>query len=263
MNYLEEIIAHKRQEVEQKKSAGLASKLTGLLHDLPTPRDFASALSGEAVSLIAEVKKASPSAGLIRDPFDPVAIAKAYESAGAKALSILTDEKFFQGRLNDLRTVRESTSLPCLRKDFIVDEIQLLEARVAGADAVLLIVAALDEPELKFLYDRARSLDLHVLVEVHNEPELERALQLGTPIIGINNRDLTRMEVSLNTTVQLVPKIPEDRTIVSESGIKTFADVQMLKMLGVDAVLVGESLLKQENVQMAARALMGRKQLTD
>jgi indole-3-glycerol phosphate synthase len=263
MNCLEEIIAHKRTEVAGKKSAGLAAKLEARLRDLPPSRDFASALSGESVRLIAEIKKASPSAGLIRDPFDPVAIATAYERAGAGALSVLTDERFFQGQLDDLRAVRDATPLPCLRKDFIVDEVQLLEARVAGADAVLLIIAALNDSELRFLYDRARSLDLHVLVEVHDEPELDRGLALGARIIGINNRDLTKMEVTLNTTVQLVPKIPEDRTIVSESGIKTFSDIQMLKMLGVDAVLVGESLLKQENVETAARALMGQKQLTD
>lgn len=263
MNRLEEIIAHKRKEVAEMKSAGLAARFASRVENLPPARDFSSALYGEAVSLIAEVKKASPSAGLIRDPFDAVTIAKAYESAGAKALSILTDSKFFSGKLEDLTAVRAATSLPCLRKDFIVDEIQLLESRAAGADAVLLIVAALTDTDLKFLYDRARSLGLHILVEIHNEPELDRAIALGAPIIGINNRDLTKMEISLNTTVRLVPKIPDDRIIVSESGIKNFGDVQMLKMLGVDAILVGESLLKQEDVGTAAKTLMGLKQLTD
>ena len=263
MNRLEEIIAQKRKEVAETKASGLQRKLEDRVQGMPAPRDFASALSGEAVSLIAEVKKASPSAGLIRDPFDPVAIAKAYESAGAGAISVLTDEKFFQGKLGDLTAIRNATLLPCLRKDFIVDEIQLLEARAAKADAVLLIVASLNDSELKFLYDRAKNLGLHVLVEVHDEPELDRAVTLGAAIIGINNRDLAKMEVSLNTTVQLVPKIPDDRIIVSESGIKTRDDVQMLKMLGVDAILVGESLLKQENIEAATRTLMGLKQLTD
>jgi len=261
MNYLDQIIAHKRNEVAARKSAALVSKLESLLRDAASVRDFSAALSGEAVSLIAEVKKASPSAGLIRDPFDPVSLAASYERAGARALSVLTDEKFFQGSLDDLKAVRAATTLPCLRKDFVVDEIQLLETRAAGADAALLIVAALSDSELKCLYDRAVNLGLHVLVEVHDERELDRAVALGAPIIGINNRDLTTMEVSLNTTVQLVPKIPGDRTIVSESGIKTCDDVQMLKMIGVDAVLVGESLLKQENVETAVRTLMGVRQL--
>lgn len=262
-NRLDEIIAHKRNEVASKQAAGLEARLIAQSRDLPAVRDFASVLFGEAVSLIAEVKKASPSAGLIRDPFDPVGIARAYESAGASALSILTDEKFFQGGIGNLKQIREMTTLPCLQKDFIIDEIQLLEARVAGADAVLLIVAALDDSKLKLLHDCARNLGLHVLVEVHNELELDRALSLQASIIGINNRDLTKMETSLNVTMQLASKIPDDKIIVSESGIKTFNDVQMLKMLGVDAILVGESLLRQENIEVATRTLMGAKQLAD
>ncbi len=263
MNRLEEIIAHKRKEVAEKKATGLQDKLEERVKGLPIPRNFATALSGKRISLIAEVKKASPSAGVIRDPFDPIAIAKAYESAGADAISVLTDETFFQGKLGDLTAVRDRVLLPCLRKDFIVDEIQLLEARAARADAILLIVAALSDSELKFLHERAGELGLHVLVEVHDEPELDRAVNLDALMIGINNRNLANMDVSLSTTVQLVPKIPDDRIIVSESGIKTCDDVQMLKMLGIDAILVGESLLKQENIEAATRALMGLKQLID
>jgi indole-3-glycerol phosphate synthase len=209
-------------------------------------RGFAAALNRgpEALGLIAEVKKASPSAGVIAAEFDPVAIGRAYEAAGAHCISVLTDEQFFQGQLAHLTQVREATSLPCLRKDFIIHEAQVFEASVAGADCILLIVAALEQPALEHLYQTAETLQLDVLVEVHDAEELDRALDLGARLIGINNRNLHTFEVNLATTEELSEQVPDDVLLVSESGLKTRADAQRAFDCGCNAILVGESLMR-------------------
>ena len=209
-------------------------------------RGFAAALDRgpDALGLIAEVKKASPSAGVIAVDFDPVAIAKAYEAAGAHCVSVLTDEQFFQGHLGYLARIREATALPCLRKDFIIHEAQIWEASVAGADAVLLIVAALEQAQLERLYKEAETLLLDVLVEVHTREEMDRALDLGAKLIGVNNRNLTTFTVDLATTEELSEDVPDDVLLVSESGLKTRADSQRVFDSGCNAILVGESLMR-------------------
>ena len=213
-------------------------------------RSFARALDlgPEALGLIAEVKKASPSAGVIAEAFDPVAIARAYEAAGAHALSVLTDRDFFQGQLAYLSRIRAEVQLPVLRKDFIIHEVQLAEAAVAGADAVLLIVAALGQERLEALYEEALRLQLDVLVEVHDAEELDRALDLGATLIGINNRNLTTFEVDLGTTERLSEEVPEGVILVCESGIKTQADCQRAFDSGCNAILVGETLMRAADV---------------
>ena len=219
-------------------------------------RGFAAALDRgpAALGLIAEVKKASPSAGVIAPDFDPVAIARTYESAGAHCVSVLTDERFFQGRLSYLAKIREATGLPCLRKDFIIHEAQIFEASVAGADCILLIVAALEQAQLEHLYHTAETLQLEVLVEVHTAEELDRALDLGAWLIGINNRNLHTFEVDLATTEELSEDVPEDVMLVSESGIKTRADSQRAFDAGCNAILVGESLMRAGLAGVPAQA---------
>ena len=209
-------------------------------------RGFAAALDRgpNALGLIAEVKKASPSAGVIAPDFDPVAIARAYEAAGAHCLSVLTDEQFFQGHLTYLTQIRAATNLPCLRKDFIIHEAQIFEASVAGADCILLIVAALDDRALRHLYDTAQTFQMDVLVEVHTAEELDRALDLDAKLIGINNRNLHTFQVDIATTEQLSADAPEDVLLVSESGLKTRADTQRVFDSGCNAILVGESLMR-------------------
>ena len=202
----------------------------------------------DQLGLIAEVKKASPSAGVIAADFDPVEIAKQYEAAGADCISVLTDEQFFQGHLSYLTRIRQATALPCLRKDFIIHEVQLYEASVAGADAVLLIVAALEQARLEHLYAVAETLQLEVLVEVHTEEELFRALDLGTRLLGINNRNLTTFEVDLATTEKLSEEVPESVLLVSESGLKTRADTQRVFDCGCNAILVGEALMRTGDI---------------
>jgi indole-3-glycerol phosphate synthase len=214
-----------------------------------------------ALGLIAEVKKASPSAGVIAADFDYLAIAKAYEAAGAHCLSILTDEQFFQGSLRYLARIRKETALPCLRKDFIIHEAQIWEASVAGADAILLIVAALEQPELERLYKEAQTLQLEVLVEVHTREELDRALDLGADLIGINNRNLHTFEVDLATTEELSEEVPDDVILVAESGLKTAADTQRMFDCGCNAILVGESLMRAglEGIAEQAKSLLSAK----
>ncbi len=252
---LDDIAREKRNEVEARKRETPAFSLEGLA----ATRDFASALKNTAGSLpkvIAEVKKASPSKGVIRPDFDPVAIAKGYKKSGASAVSVLTDEKFFQGKLSFLTDCRRSIELPLLRKDFIIDKIQIEEARAAGADAILLIAALLDTGALRSFGNAARELDMAALVEVHDESELESALESGANIIGINNRNLQTFEVSINTTFRLAPMIPQNLTIVSESGIGTKDDLKRLRDAGIDAVLIGESLMRAEDPGAALKALL-------
>lgn len=222
------------------------------------PRDFLAALMGEGVSLIAELKRRSPSAGEIRPGADPALIASAYESAGAGALSILTEPEFFGGSLEDLRAARGACSLPALRKDFIVEPLQIVEARAAGADSVLLIVAALAVAQLKDLVGLSYEWEMPPLVEAHDERELEAALHSGATIIGINQRDLRTFEVDRQLAARLRPLVPEHGIVVAESGISTRADVEALAAAGVDAVLVGESLMRHDDPGHAAAALLGR-----
>jgi indole-3-glycerol phosphate synthase len=221
-------------------------------------RSFALALDRgpESLGLIAEVKKGSPSVGTITEQFDPVLIGKAYESAGAHAISVLTDEQFFQGHLRYLTEVRNETTLPVLRKDFILHEAQIFEAVVAGADAILLIVAALEQERLEKLHRLANEFQLDVLVEVHTLEEMERALEIEPRIIGINNRNLATFEIDLKTTEELSEEVPEEIILVSESGIKTPADTQRVFESGVNAILVGETLMRCEDVHETVASLL-------
>jgi indole-3-glycerol phosphate synthase len=222
-------------------------------------RGFAAAVDRgpEALGLIAEVKKASPSAGVIAADFDPVRIATEYEAAGAHAISVLTDEQFFQGHLSYLTRVRESIELPCLRKDFIIHESQIFEAAVAGADAILLIVAALGDAQLRHLLGVAETCQLDVLVEVHTLEELDRALALDVKLLGINNRNLTTFEVDLETTERLSEQVPDDVILVAESGLKTTADTQRVYDCGCNAILVGESLMRTGDIAAQVKELLG------
>jgi len=256
---LDKIIAHKRVEVEERKVRVPLSKLEKAAEAAPQVRDFASALkvAGYAPAVIAEIKKASPSKGVIREDFDPVSIALAYERAGAAAISVLTDEEFFQGSLDNLRAARESVKLPVLRKDFVVDPYQVWESRAAGADAVLLIATALRETELAELLSLTRDLGMCALVETHSEREVDTAAHCGARVIGINNRDLRSFRVDLTTTLRLLPHVPKDAVVVSESGITTRQDARFLKERGVDAVLVGEALMREPDPGLKLKELIG------
>ena len=257
-NILTEIAAHKRHEIAALKAKRSVDQLLAAAKLAPPARPFAKALrgNGNAIRLIAEIKKASPSAGLIREDFNPPQIARSYEAGGAAAISVLTDEKYFQGNLEDMREARRSVDLPVLRKDFTLDAAQIYEARAAGADCVLLIVKMLSESELAELLTQAGNVGLDALVEVHNQRELDCALIAGAELVGINNRDLTTFEVDLETTLRLAGQIPDGVTVVSESGIRTSEDVARLRDAGVHAVLVGESLMRQADVEQAVRELM-------
>lgn len=259
MNILDEILAHKREELVTARRATPDAAMARAAREASTsPRGFRRALtSTPAPRIIAEIKRRSPSKGEIRAHFDPVAIAAAYTKAGAAALSVLTDERYFGGSLDILRAVREVTHLPLLRKDFVVDAYQIDEARAAGADAVLLIVRALDRPDLAALLGHARGLGLDVLVEVHDEAELEVASAVGADLIGVNNRDLRRFVIDLATTERLAAKIPRNAVLVSESGIVTPEDVSRLMAAGAQALLVGESLMREEDVEAALLRLRG------
>ncbi len=254
-NILDEIIAHKHTEVE--KLLPVAEKLEAAASCRDDYRSFYTALGGglrdqadgigygtQSLAVIAEVKKGSPSAGTIAPDFDPVAIARDYQAAGADAISVLTDEKYFQGQLGFLSRIREAVDLPLLRKDFIIHEVQIHEAVVAGADAILLIVAALPQDRLLHLLDVAHRYPLDVLVEVHNREEMDRALDTPARIIGINNRNLKTFEVSLETTEVLSEEVGPDQILVSESGIVTGEDARRVHGWGADAILVGEALMR-------------------
>ena len=255
---LDEIMATKRREVAAVRERVSDRELERRVADLPPARDFTAAVGrpGE-VRVIAEVKKASPSAGVIREDFDPVAIARTYERHGAAAISVLTDVDYFQGSLEYLTAVKRAVGVPVLRKDFVLDRYQLLEARVAGADAALLIAECLPGDRLEELLVDALALGLHTLVELHDAEELDRILDLPAPVIGINNRDLRSFVTRLDHTLDLLPRIPSDRVVVSESGIKTHADVARLGAAGVRAVLVGESLMRRPDIGAALDELRG------
>lgn len=265
-NILDSIVAEKHRELARLPAREVtAETLRDAVAQHGPRRDFLGALrrppAGRA-ALIAEVKKASPSADVIRADFDPVALARAYESAGAACLSVLTDEKFFQGSLDYLRAIRAAVNLPLLRKDFVIDTRQILEAVEAGADAVLLIVAILDDERLHHFHELATGAGLAALVEIHDEAELDRAVALGAPLVGVNNRNLKTFTVDLATTERLADRLwgarsPADTLLVAESGIHTPADVARLRNCGARAILVGESLMRQPDVAAATRRLLG------
>lgn len=252
---LDRIMAHKVDEIAQAKARIPEQELRNQLGDAPPPRDFAAALNQDYVALIAEVKKASPSKGVFLADFDPLDIAQTYASYGASAISILTDEQFFQGHLDYLRQIRHKINLPILRKEFILDWYQVIESRVAGADALLLIAACLDDSQLADLYQLTTELGMVALVEVHNEQEMERSLTLHPQVIGINNRNLHTFEVDLHITHRLAALCPTDTLLVSESGIYTTADVEQVAKAGTHAILVGESLILAEDRPTQIQAL--------
>ena len=260
---LDDILAHKRLEVAaQKQRVDMDTLVANISASNDTPRGFMKALQARVAiggtAVIAEVKKASPSMGVIRASFDPVAIAESYAAAGATCLSVLTDEKYFQGSSHYLRLIRASVGLPLLRKDFIIDEYQIVEARALGADAILLIVAALSDAELAAFTRLAHDLGLDVLVEVHDEAECERALQLPLRVIGVNNRNLHDFSVSLDTSRRIQTMLPADYLLVSESGIHTRADIEALQADGIHAFLVGGALMQADDPGVALSALLAK-----
>ncbi len=256
-NILQRIVATKKEEVE---AAIRQRPLRGLMNDASDAapaRDFLSPLrAAPPIRLIAEVKKASPSKGIIREDFDPIAIAKAYESGGASCISVLTDVQYFQGHLDYMTEVKKAVSIPVLRKDFIVHPYQVFEARAAGADAVLLIAECLSRQELRGLYQLIRELGMVALIELHDTGNLDAVLSTGTELIGVNNRDLTTFEVKLDRTIQLRKRIPDDKVLVGESGIFTRQDAELLQSNRVQAMLVGESLMRQSDVRQATIDLL-------
>jgi len=256
---LDKIVANKWEEIAAAKQLRPESELKELAAVAPPPRDFFSALAAPGpIKLIAEVKKASPSKGVIREDFQPVEIAKTYAAHGASCLSVLTDEAYFQGSLDYLREIRAAVSIPVLRKDFILDVYQLYEARAAGADAVLLIAECLDDCNLRKLHNEAVSLGMAPLVELYDADNLQRVFDAGATLIGVNNRNLHTFEVDLEHTLRLRDRVPDQCVLVAESGIRTHADVARLAAAGVDAMLVGESLMAQSDIGKAVDALLGR-----
>ena len=255
---LDDIVARKKERLIELKSKSIQAELEKAAALASKPRDFAAALEQAGKpAVIAEIKKASPSAGEIRADFEVAEIAASYERAGAAAISVITEEDFFQGKLAYLTEVKTAVSLPILCKDFIFDPVQVLVARAAGADSLLLIAAILEQASLVALLTMARSLGMACLVEVHNQEEMERVLETDARIIGINNRDLRTFEVSLDTTFRLRPSVPSDRLVVSESGIQQQEDLHSLAAGGVDAVLVGTSLMRAEDPGAKLRELLG------
>ena len=264
MSYLDTILARTRADLEERKARVPLTELQARCRDVGPARDFQTAIRRRTgvprrrgvIRVIAEAKKASPSRGVIRESFDPTELAKSYVAAGASAVSVLTDAPFFQGSLDDLRAVRQAVDLPILRKDFHLDPYQLWEARWAGADAVLLIAAALPDALLSDLLGLSRTLGMSALVEVHDHAELARALAQGATLVGVNNRDLRTFQVSIETTFGLLPDIPADVVLVSESGISDPGQVARLTSAGVDAILVGEGLLKHADAGAALQRLL-------
>jgi indole-3-glycerol phosphate synthase len=257
-NRLQQILATKHEEVSVLRSKWPHLRAAALQRNEFRSLRSALDLGENTLGLIAEVKKASPSAGVIAESFDPDSIALAYQDAGAHALSVLTDEQYFKGHLSYLKSIREKVGIPVLRKDFIIHESQIAEAAVAGADAILLIVAALDNERLSALYEEASTLQLECLVEVHDLRELDRALDLGAEIIGINNRNLVDFTVDLETTASLSEQVPDDVILVSESGIKTAADTQNILDWGCNAILVGETLMRSADIATTIQTLLHR-----
>jgi len=258
MTILDQIVESKHREIAAARARMPLEELEVQAAEAPPVRDFRAALAGPGpIQLIAEVKKASPSAGVIRADFDPIAIARTYQAHGAACLSILTDAPHFQGHLSYLARARAAVAIPLLRKDFLVDEYQVVEARMAGADAVLLIAEILDDARLSALLARARSLGMAALVELHDEANLPRVLAAGADLVGINNRDLRRFVTDLDLTLRLRDRIPPEVVLVAESGIRTRADVRRLEAAGVSAILVGETLMRAPDIGTAVEQLLG------
>jgi len=261
MNILEKICQDKQLEVRGKKKLlsgqEICAKIKCSDHK---PKNFAAAIEAKLkqnkCAIIAEVKKASPSKGIIRDDFDPVAIAKIYQENGATCLSVLTDEKYFMGKNEYLTSIRKEVDLPILRKDFIIDPYQIWEAKLIGADCILLIMAMLSEKQAIELEQTALDIGLSVLIEIHDEEELQKALKLKSRLIGINNRNLKTFEISLSTSFDLSKKIPQDKIIICESGIFTKADILKMQRISINAFLVGESLMRQDNIGLALKNLL-------
>jgi len=253
---LDEIIARKREEVEHRKKILPLAQLRKRIAQQKPPLNFALALKGKHMGLIAEVKQASPSRGILSKNFNPVELATSYAQGGANAISVLTEVNYFKGSIDYLAAIREAVELPLLRKDFIFDPYQVYESRAYGADALLLIVAILNQEQLQGLLSLSHSLGLKCLVEVHNKTEVERALLSRAEIIGINNRDLNTFTVDINTTRQLRPLIPQQKIVVTESGIKSRNDIEKLKEWGVNAVLIGEALVTANNILTKMKELM-------
>jgi indole-3-glycerol phosphate synthase len=260
---LAEICRAKRAHIAACKQSRPLDVMESLARRQPAPRGFASALSAKRAAgdygLIAEIKRASPTKGLIRKDFDPRQIARAYRAGGAACLSVLTDRPYFQGSDDDLRAAREEVELPILRKDFMLDPYQVVEARALGADCILLILAALTDQLAQELESAAKAWGMDVLIEVHDGAELARASRLNSPLIGINNRNLNTLEVNLETTIELAPLAPKNALLVAESGLKSASELTRLTKLGVGCFLVGESLLRENDVETATRKLLGRR----
>jgi indole-3-glycerol phosphate synthase len=260
---LENIASYKLEEVARAKTQAPLGVLEKQIRLNSAPRGFRARLlekqSGGQFALIAEIKKASPSKGIIREDLNPEALARAYEQGGATCLSVLTDTPSFQGRLESLQIACEATRLPILRKDFMLDPYQVAEARAFGADCILVILAMVDDAIARALMEESKAYGMDTLVEVHDEPELQRALALGAKMIGVNNRDLKTFQTDLNVTLSLAPKIPDDVLIVAESGLSTRADLECLAAAGVNTFLIGETLMRQTDVAAATRALIGDK----
>ncbi|NDI34362.1 indole-3-glycerol phosphate synthase TrpC [Chengkuizengella sediminis] len=257
---LDQIVATKKEEVERLKSAFSIRNYKNIISTLPPCKGFEKALTktkNRSMGLIAEVKKASPSKGLIREDFNPVEIAKSYEKAGADCLSVLTDEQYFQGSIKYLKQVREVVNLPLLRKEFIIDPLQIYEARIIGADAILLIAALLTMEQMRELTKLSTDLGMDTLIEVHDLEELEQVLSLDVSLIGINNRNLKTFETDIQTTETLITHIPKEVTVVSESGISNASQIKHLLIKGAGAVLVGEHFMRQDSVELAVNQLMG------
>jgi indole-3-glycerol phosphate synthase len=259
MSILDEIIVAKRREIDDAKRARPEVELRAAAEAAPPARNFFAALSSPGpIKLIAEIKKASPSAGLIRADFNPIEIGGTYERHGASCISVLTDEQFFAGSVENLRDVRAAVGIPCLRKDFILDRYQLYEARAAGADAVLLIAECLDDCNLRALFNETVSLGMSPLVELYDAANLPRVFDAGATLIGVNNRDLRTFQTNLEHTLRLRERVPDECVLVSESGIQTRADVLRLQASGVDSILVGESLMREPDIGRAVDQLLGR-----
>ena len=257
MSVLDDIVAGVRLDLAEREAARPLTDVRAALQDVDAPRDPMPHLRGAGASVIAEVKRRSPSKGALADIPDPTVLAKEYAAGGAAAVSVLTEQRRFGGSLADLEAVRQAVDTPLLRKDFIVTEYQLVEARAAGADLALLIVAALTDDELKSLHDTARELGLTPLIEVHDEPETERAVALGAELVGVNARNLKTLEIDPDTFGRLAPLIPDDRVKVAESGISTVADVERFVGEGARAVLVGEALVKDGDPRAAVARMTG------
>ncbi len=245
---LDDIVEYKKGELKNTRELMPLAELQHKLKDMQSPLDFYSiAIADSSPKIISEIKKASPSKGIICENFDPIKIAKSYEVNGASAISILTDEKFFQGSLDYLSQIRSVVNIPLLRKDFTIDPYQIYEARAHGADIVLLIAAILDKDQINEYLEIVDSLNMNAIVEIHNHEELDKVIDTGCKIIGINNRNLMTFEVDLSTTVELIKYIPEDILVISESGISDLDDIRMLRKLGVNTFLIGESFMKSDD----------------